>query len=85
METSIFILYSLDDKLAKSESHSHMQEILNFSPAAGNHLGVRSSHLESFTKQDSQALLLTGNITAQNLYLKALPRDSDTVSPALGF
>ena len=62
-----------------------MREILNLSPAAGNHLYVHCSHLEGFTKQDSQALLLTCNITAQNLYLKALPRDSDAVSPALGF
>ena len=53
-ETSIFISYTLDDNLAKSESHLHMQEILNFSTAV-TRPDPYSSHLESFTKQGSQA------------------------------
>ena len=53
IKTSIFILCSLDDNWAKSESHSHMQEILNFSTAVGTRQDAYSGHLESHTEQDS--------------------------------
>ena len=53
IKTSIFILCSPDDNWAKSASHSHMQEILNFSTAAGTQRDANSGHLESHTEQDS--------------------------------
>jgi hypothetical protein len=46
----VFILYSLDGNLAKSESHLHMQEILNFSPSVNTHLGYTFKSPDKFYK-----------------------------------
>lgn len=52
IEMSIFILYSLDNNLAQSESHLHMQEILNFSASVVIHPGCTlQSHRELYLKK----------------------------------
>lgn len=75
IKTSIFILCSPDDNWAKSASHSHMQEILNFSTAAGTQrmqtLGTWEPH-----RTRLRAPQLTCCIPAKNLHLKACACDS---------